>query len=257
MNEQTERPKLSDQLERRGITPEAWHTLTGSIFPGARDSSILLAIDYCKARKLDVLKKPCHIVEMEVATGELDERGFAKTEKRDVILPGIYEYRTTATRTGQYLGHTTPTYGEMIELVGAYGEGDAAKMMVPEWCAMTVMRWNPEAGRVAEFPVVVYFTEVCATKARGSRLNTKWTKSPRQMLTKCTEAAALREGFPEELGGEPTFEEMIDQRHPESAAAVPALPELDDGLAELNQALGVTADAEEVPRGEARPGGTE
>jgi hypothetical protein len=42
-------------------------------------------------------------------------------------------------------------------------------------------------------------------------LNDRWSTAKQQMLTKCTEAAALREAFPDELGGTHTAEEMEGQ----------------------------------------------
>lgn len=198
----TER-SLSTQLAERNITAAQWHTLSKSLFPGAKQESVLLAIDYCRARNLDPLKKPAHIVPMDVYNSQTGQY-----EKRDVILPGIYELRTTAQRTGEYLGHTKPEYGDVIEHKGVHA---------PEWCSVTVYRWNEAAQMRAEYPVTVYFAEVCAEKfdkqSRTHVPNARWSKAPRQMLTKCTEAAALREAFPDELGGELSAEEMDGQRH--------------------------------------------
>jgi phage recombination protein Bet len=188
--------KLSKQLADRGVEPSTWNTLKNSCFPGAANASILMAIDYCKARRLDVIKKPCHIVPMEVKVGK-DEYVW-----RDVILPGIYEYRTTAQRTGLYLGHTKPEYGPE--------KGDDNDVKAPEYCDMTFFRWNEKAAVQVAYPVRVYFREVVGLKKDGS-VNTRWSKAPIQMLTKCTEAAGLREAFPDEIGGEPTMEEMIGQ----------------------------------------------
>ena len=186
--------KLSSQLAARGVEAHTWNTLKNSCFPGAATASILMAIDYCLARKLDVLKKPCHIVPMQVKQGK-------DYIWRDVILPGIYEYRITAQRTGLYLGHSKPEYGP---LVGPEG------FEAPEWCDMTFYRWNKEAKVSVPFPVRVYYREVVGLTKEGG-VNARWSKAPIQMLTKCTEAAGLREAFPDEIGGEPTMEEMIDQ----------------------------------------------
>jgi hypothetical protein len=60
--------------------------------------------------------------------------------------------------------------------------------------------------------VRVYFGEACATKFDKDKkihvANERWAKAPIQMLTKCAEAAGLREAFPDEFGGETTAEEM-------------------------------------------------
>lgn len=65
---------IQPALSERGIDYAIWNTLQNSIFPGAKDESILLAIDYCKARKMDILKKPCHIVPMSVTDAKTGEK---------------------------------------------------------------------------------------------------------------------------------------------------------------------------------------
>jgi phage recombination protein Bet len=190
-------PPLPSPVARRGITEFQWRTLMNNLFPGAKAESVVMVWDYCKARNLDPMKKPCHIVPMQIK----DQNGDYIW--RDVVMPGIYEYRTTANRTGEYMGHSQPSYGPEIEHMG---------VKAPEWCAITIFRYNKASGQRCEFPVVVYFSEVAATtwdkKAGEHKINARWTKAPRQMLTKCTEAAGLREGFPDEIGGEATADEM-------------------------------------------------
>lgn len=190
--ENREQQKLSQQLAMRGVPIEVWNTLSKSLYPGAAHASVLMVIDYCKSRKLDPLKKPCHIVPMEVRDAKT-----GRHEWRDVVMPGIYELRITAHRTGEYMGHTEPEYGPEVDFEG---------VKAPEWCAMTMRRWNPKIERVVEFPVKVYFSEVVGLK--DGKPNKKWRQSPRQMLTKCTEAAGLREAFPEEIGGQMAHEEV-------------------------------------------------
>ena len=162
----TQPSALQLALEKRNIDEAQWNTLINSLFPGAKPDSVLLVIDYCKARRLDPMKKPCHIVPMRVKQGE--QWGW-----RDVVMPGIYEYRTTAMRTGLYLGHTTPEYGPDKKQFG---------VVAPEWCAMTMYR-RGGAGERIEFPVRVYFREAVALK--DGKANDRWAKAPFQMLTKC------------------------------------------------------------------------
>jgi phage recombination protein Bet len=196
----TQERSLSTQLAERNITPAQWHTLARSLYPGARQDSVLMVIDYCAARGLDPLKKPCHIVPMEIKVD-------GSYEWRDVVMPGIYELRTTAMRTGLYLGHSKPEYGPAIDFMG---------VTAPEWCEITIYRWNVAANAKTEFPVRVYFRECCGTKydkkTSETRANARWSKAPVQMLTKCTEGAGLREAFPDELGGQMMVEEMEGQR---------------------------------------------
>lgn len=210
----------------RGITDSTWRTLANVLYPGAAPDSVGMVWDYCQARKLDPLKKPCHIVPMEVKNATT-----GRYEWRDVVLPGIYEYRITAQRTGEYLGHTKPNYGPTTVYRGV--------LSVPEFCDFTVYRWNPNARTRVEFPITVYFGEVVALNKEG-KPNARWTKAPVQMLTKCAEAAALRAAFPEEIGGEPTAEEMADVRvvditpaTPPAKAKEPAPEGYDTWLADL------------------------
>lgn len=189
---------LPAPVARRGITEPQWRTLCNSLYPGANPQSVVMVWDYCRARQLDPMKKPCHIVPMRVKDAKTGQWGW-----RDVVMPGIYEYRTTATRTKLYLGHSRPEYGPEEECFG---------VTAPKWCEMTVYRWNEAAACKVEYPVRVYFREACGTKRDDKssleRANGRWEKAPIQMLTKCTEAAGLREAFPDEFGGTTTVEEM-------------------------------------------------
>lgn len=187
---------LPPNVASRGVTVAQWNTLCDSLFPGAKPDSVLMVLDYCKARGLDPLKKPCHIVPMSVKTPD----GY---KTRDVVMPGIYEYRMTAHKTGLYLGHSEPEYGPKIKVFG---------VEAPEWCRMTMYRWHEASRSKVEFPAFVYFKEVVATRwdkdAKESFANERWFKAPIQMMTKCCEAAGLREAFPDELGGTHTEDEM-------------------------------------------------
>lgn len=228
--------KLPAPVARRGISEAQWRTLANNLYPGAASESVLMVWDYCAARKLDPLKKPCHIVPMQVRDAKSGDYFW-----RDVVMPGIYEYRTTATRTGLYLGHSIPEYGPITDYLG---------VQAPEYCALTVYRWNSEAKMRAEYPVVIKFSEVCATKKdkkNGSVIvNERWTKAPQQMLTKCTEAAALREAFPDELGGTHTAEEMdghvIDIKPEQSAAPDPRGDLSDVDFEAVNKHVSAIAD---------------
>lgn len=197
----TNEKQLPEPVSRRGLNESQWLTLKNSLFPGVDSNSILMAVDYCKARGLDPLKKPVHIVPMSVRDSKTGDYVF-----RDVVMPGIYEYRTTAARTGLYMGHSKPEYGPIIEFLG---------VKVPEFCEMTIFRWSQLSGQKVEFPVRVYFAECAATrkdkKSGEIFLNDRWFRAPVQMTTKCCEAAGLREAFPEDLGGTHISDEMEGQ----------------------------------------------
>lgn len=194
---------IQHALSERKIDIAVWTTLKNSVFPGAKDESILLAVDYCKARKMDILKKPCHIVSMKVKDAETGSENW-----RDVIMPGIYEQRITAFRTGQMAGLDEPVFRNEIDYLG---------VTAPEWCKVTVYRFIN--GERCAFSHTEYFTEACATtevwenKQRTGkyRINSIWSKRPRGQLAKCAEAGALRKAFPDELGGVMTADEMPEE----------------------------------------------
>jgi len=195
-------PLVPEPFSRRGVDESQWRTLANNLYPGASQDSVLMVVDYCRARGLDPMKKPCHIVPMRVKQG-----GDYVT--RDVVMPGIYEYRTTAHRTGQYLGRTSFTYGPRTTYKGQAKDPKYAGVDAPEWAEATFKRATP-AG-TAEFTVRRYFAEVVGTEWKSGEVNDRWTKAPTQMLEKCVEAAGLREAFPEDIGGEATMEEMEGQ----------------------------------------------
>ena len=115
---------------------------------------------------------------------------------------------------------------------------------------MTIYRWNPIANTRAEFPVEVLFAEVVAVtkdkKTGEYKANSRWSRAPQQMLTKCAEAAGLREAFPDEIGGEQTAEEMEGQRHTdiltEPVQALPKPEGYDAVLKAIQEAAEVSFD---------------
>ncbi len=195
---------IQTALTERNIDTAVWTTLQNSVFPGAKDESILLAVDYCKARKLDIIKKPCHIVPMSVTDAKTGNKNW-----RDVIMPGIYEQRITAFRTGQMAGQDEPVFGDTVTFRG---------IEAPEWCRVTVYRFiNNER---CAFSHTEYFSEACATTKDG-KPNSMWSKRPRGQLAKCAEAGALRKAFPDELGGVITADEVNEEPINQHSAATP------------------------------------
>ena len=205
---------------QRGIEPHQWNALRNAVFPGASDDMILLAVDYCKARNLDPLKKPVHIVPV----WDNDKRRYVET-----VWEGINNLRVTASRTGEYAGMTDPEYGP---------EDDKGR---PAWCKVFVYR--VVKGEQRSYPGRAYWRESVATK-KGGEPNAMWSRRPYSMLLKCAEADALRRAFPEECGATPTAEEMDGQTHigPERAKDVTPAAQRDpllDGA--LGQDAGVIA----------------
>lgn len=172
--------------------------LRNSLFPGAKDESILMAIDYCKAKGLDIMRKPVHIVPMYVKDSKT-----GRGELRDTIMPGISLYRSMAMKTGAYAGLSEPEYGEEITETLS-----GVSVTYPKWCKITVRK--VVQGNVCEYTVKEFWKENYATAKRDSLApNAMWKKRPHGQLAKVAESQALRKAFEGEIGiGQPTMEEM-------------------------------------------------
>lgn len=178
------------------------NVLRDSLYPGSSDESLRMVIDYCKARKLDPLKKPVHLVPMSVKSGRKDSSGKDIYEFRETVMPGIGLYRIEAERSGTYAGMSEPEFGEDInETLGS------VKITYPKFCKITVKKLLN--GVIVEFTAKEYWKENYATKSRNDASpNAMWEKRPYGQLAKCAEAQALRKAFPDVLGQEYTKEEM-------------------------------------------------
>lgn len=215
----TNKSGLPAEIADRGISTEVWSAMKNSLFPGAADSSVLMAWDYCSARGLDVMLKPVHLVPMWIK----DKNNGDKGQMRDVVMPGIGLYRIQADRAGNYAGMSAPQFGpDVVYRLGG------AEVTVPEWCEITVSKIVGE--RVVSFTAREYWIENYATAGKDTeKPNQMWTKRPRGQLVKCTEAQALRKGWPE-LGSQPTAEEMEGKElrditpPPAPRAEIPAYP---------------------------------
>jgi phage recombination protein Bet len=184
-------------IASRGISTEVWSALKNSLFPGAADESVLMAWDYCAARGLDVMLKPVHLVPMWIK----DKNNGDKGAMRDVVMPGIGLYRIQADRAGNYAGMSAPTFGPDVQITL-----QGVEITVPEWCELSVSKIVGD--RVVTFTAREYWIENYATAGKDTKApNSMWQKRPRAQLVKCTEAQALRKGWPE-LGSQPTAEEM-------------------------------------------------
>lgn len=183
---------------------ELLNVLRNSLYVGAKDESIKMAVAYCTAIGLDIMQKPVHLVPM----------WDAKTKQmRDVVMPGIGLYRTQAARSGTYAGVTEPEFGpdvnETFPEEAAY-EGKRrpeVSITFPAWCKVIVKRRMPD-GQIAEFAATERWKENYATAGKDSRQpNAMWQRRPYAQLAKCAEAQALRKAFPE-FGSQPTADEM-------------------------------------------------
>jgi len=213
-----------DIAQEFALSNSQWRVLVDQIFPNAKtQEAVAMALAYCKTRKLDVFKRPVHIVPM-----------YSTALKKEVetVWPGISEVRTTAARTGEYAGIDEVVYGPEIEreFVGEKDKWENRQRVgtetvrktvrYPQWASVVVYRWVK--GEKAAFHTKIFWEETYATQGKVDVPNSMWAKRPYGQIDKCVEAAALRKAFPEELGNTYAAEEMegrtIDHDMPDRSA---------------------------------------
>ena len=178
------------------IDQHIWSALKNSLYTGARDESIKMVLDYCKAAKLDPMQKPVHIVPMSVKNAVT-----GKYEYKDVVMAGVGLYRIQAARSNQYAGVSEPEFGEDVTC-----NLGGSEITYPKWCRVTVKKLVNNT--IVEFTAKEYWLENYASKKDELTPNTMWRKRPYGQLAKCAEAQALRKAFPEIVSQHPTAEEM-------------------------------------------------
>lgn len=206
--------------ERFGIDRASWRALVEAVFPNASNiNSVIMALSYCRARKLDPFKRVVHIVPI-----------WNKDLGRmiDTVWPGIGELRTTAFRTSEYAGRDRTVFGpDITQKVGS------VDMTFPEWAQVSVYRVIK--GQRVEFAgPQVYWLETYATVSRkDDSPNDMWKNRPRGQIDKCAEAAALRAAFPEEIGGDYIPEEIEHRNQQPAVEGKIASRNLDDLAEEI------------------------
>ena len=216
-------PIAASVAKEFSIQPAEWRVLVEQIFPNAKTvEAVTMALSYCRARNLDIYKKPVHVVPMwSSALGKMVE----------TVWPGIAEIRTTAARTGEYAGIDEVQFGPMVErtFTGQTGSGNRAETITkvvtfPEWASVVVYRFVK--GQKIAFHTKIFWEETYASVGKSDVPNDMWARRPRGQFDKCVEAAALRKAFPEEVGSMYAAEEMegrvID--HDAGAKAAPQPP---------------------------------
>ena len=203
MIETTAIAKFDESLQERGLDRRGFRVLQETIWakPSVSgisqddyDKTVLVAVDYCKARNLDPFKKPVHIVPVWDKAAKKYKLG---------LWPSINEHRITASRTQGFAGRDETKFGPTIK--EKLGE---VEIEYPSWAQVTVYRLL-EGQRFAFVGPKVYWKETYSTASNNTpKPNSMWGKRPFGQIEKCAEAAALRAAFPEELGGQPTAEEM-------------------------------------------------
>ena len=241
----------AQSLAELGLDAATWQVLVESIFPAAKTvEGVQLAVRYCQARGLDVMKRPVHVVPM-----------WNRSLGREVetVWPGIAEVQTTAARTGQWAGMEPARFGpEVARTFAGRAKTDEGwqelqvQVSFPAWCEVTVYRLV--GGARCPFTETVFWEESYARMGGGEVPTAMWVKRPRGQLLKCAKAASLRAAFPEEAGytaeemaGKPIDGDLVVMSesvppsrpaHPPTPnAANPGVPDLDE--ATLSQIEGL------------------
>lgn len=187
-----------------------FQVLKDTLYPGATNEEVAMILSYCKARKIDPILKPVHLVQMSVKTDKKDKDGKAVYERKNVIMPGIGLNRIDASRSGKYAGISEPEFGE--EITEKLGK-DGKSITYPKWCRIVAKRIL-EDGSIGEFVAKEFWKENYATKSKWDDApNDMWEKRAYGQLAKCAEAQVLRKAFPDIVGNEYTKEEMEGKLH--------------------------------------------
>ncbi len=211
---------IEKQLEQRKFSLDSFQVIKKILYPAARDETLLMALDYCKSRNLDIMKKPIQIVPIWDQALNDGRGGF-----NDTIWQSIVEIRITAFRTGAYVGRDEAIFGEDItetypskilkkknKQKNTWEEYTVPECTVtyPSWCQVIVYRLVQ--GVRCPFSVKIRWKETYKTAGRDNPApNEMWKTRPFAQLEKCAEAAALRAAFPEEIGSDYIIDEMREQ----------------------------------------------
>lgn len=182
------------------------NAMKSSLYPGATDEAVDMILAYCTARRLDVMTKPVHLVPMWIPEKKRDGQVITPGGMRDVVMPGIGTYRIDAHRTTEYAGQDEAEFGPTVTRAFR-DENRSVEVSFPEWAKVTVYRMAH--GIRVPYSAKVFWLEAYSTAGKNTDApNAMWRKRPFGQLEKCAEALALRKGFPEAVGSEPTAEEM-------------------------------------------------
>lgn len=156
-------------------------------FKGLTDDELMLFLHVCKRTGLDPLLKQIHPVKRNARQ---DDGTYRMTLTIQTAIDG---YRLIAERTGRYAPGREPTF--------TY---DANGKLVS--CTAYIKKLTSD-GTWHEIPGTAFYEEYCQRDKNGKPMKF-WEAMPHGQLSKCAEALAIRKGFPANLSGIYTNEEM-------------------------------------------------
>ena len=164
---------------QKRLTPETKALLKETVAYQATDVELAYFIHIAEARGLNPFARQIYFIKRrrKNADGEM--------VSAPTIQTGIDGFRLIAARTGKYVPSPKPT---LFEYKG-------------QLIRATVFGMKLLGDKLVEFSATAKFSEYVAN-------NSMWRKMPETMLEKVAEAKLLRKGFPEELSGLYTSDEM-------------------------------------------------
>jgi phage recombination protein Bet len=184
---------MNDLVKHEGsFTQDQLALITNTVAKGATELELQLFLHQCARTGLDPLSNQIYCIKRRASDG----RG-GWTEKA-TIQAGIDGLRLIADRTGRYAPGDPPQY--------SYDQkGQLLSARVGIWKNVGD-KWFQVWGEA-------FWKEYVQT-TRDGQPTAMWKSKPHIMLGKCAESAALRRGFPAELSGIYSNEEMAQADNP-------------------------------------------
>jgi phage recombination protein Bet len=172
------------------ITRERVELLKRTLCRGASDDELALFLQICERTRLDPFSKQIYGI-----------RRWDSRERREILQVqlSIDALRLLASRTGEYLGQAGPYW--------CGTDGVWHDVWIPDEPPLASKVGVHRAKCLEPIWGIARFTEYCQLDRDGN-LTGLWRKMPATMISKCAEASALRKGFPAELAGLYSIDEM-------------------------------------------------